>query len=166
MERSASPSPTTVSPITLPAENAARSARFKPLLAAVAVRPLAAVAIFMPKNPESPEKNPPVKKAKGKNFPTKPVRARMPSTANIQAKNTATTRYCRLRKAFAPLRMIAAIPCASASSLMRRTLRAKNSAKPSASTAAQGAIRTAYSIDSPFKSRFLRRNAPKKRFFL
>ena len=65
MEISKRPRPTTVKPITLPAENATRSPRLRPSRQAFAVRALAAVAIFMPIKPESPEKNPPVKNANG-----------------------------------------------------------------------------------------------------
>ena len=65
IEISRSPSPTTVKPITLPAENATRRPRLSPSRQAFAVRALAAVAIFMPIKPESPEKNPPVKNANG-----------------------------------------------------------------------------------------------------
>ena len=151
MDISASPSPTTTSPITLPAEKAARSPLLRLSLQAVAVRALAAVAIFIPKKPDRPEKTPPVTKAKGINGPTKPARASAPSTRNIQAKKTATTRYCRFKKAFAPLRMMAATRPAPSSSGIFSTRRAKNSANASASTAAAGAIRIAYSIVSPLQ---------------
>ena len=51
--------------MTEPAEKATRRPLLSPSLAALAVRALAAVAIFMPIKPESPEKKPPVMKAKG-----------------------------------------------------------------------------------------------------
>ena len=64
-EISSRPSPTTVKPITLPAENATRRPLFSPSRQALAVRALAAVAIFIPIKPDRPEKKPPVRKAKG-----------------------------------------------------------------------------------------------------
>ena len=51
--------------MTEPAENATLSPLFRPERQAFAVRAFAAVAIFMPTKPESPEKNPPVTNANG-----------------------------------------------------------------------------------------------------
>ena len=65
IDRSSSPSPTTVKPMTEPAEKATRSPWFKLSEAACAVRQLAAVAIFMPIKPDSAEKKPPVTNANG-----------------------------------------------------------------------------------------------------
>ena len=67
MEISRSPSPTTVNPMTDPAEKATFSPLFSPCWQAAAVRALALVAICIPTKPERPEKNPPVIKAKGTN---------------------------------------------------------------------------------------------------
>ena len=58
MEMSRSPSPTTVKPMTEPAEKATLRPRFRLLWQAAAVRALALVAICMPTNPDRPEKNP------------------------------------------------------------------------------------------------------------
>ena len=66
------PSPTTVNPITEPAENATLRPLLRLVLQAFAVLLFALVAIFIPTNPESPEKNPPVTKAKGTNHVKKP----------------------------------------------------------------------------------------------
>ena len=64
-DRSKSPRPTTVKPMTLPAEKATRRPRFRLSEAALAVRQLAMVAVFMPMKPARPLKKPPVTKAKG-----------------------------------------------------------------------------------------------------
>ena len=65
MAMSNRPKPTTVRPITAPE----RKAIFKPpsrlLRAALAVRALAYVAVFIPKKPARPLKKPPVRKANG-----------------------------------------------------------------------------------------------------
>jgi hypothetical protein len=65
IEISKRPRPTTVKPITEPAEKATLKPRFSPSRQAFAVLALEAVAIFMPIKPESAEKNPPVIKANG-----------------------------------------------------------------------------------------------------
>ena len=65
IEMSSSPRPTTVKPITEPAEKATLRPLFNPVRQAFAVRAFAAVAIFMPIKPDRPEKKPPVTKAKG-----------------------------------------------------------------------------------------------------
>ena len=65
MEMSRRPRPTTVKPITVPAENATLSPLLRPSRQAFAVLAFAFVAILIPMNPESPEKKPPVRKAKG-----------------------------------------------------------------------------------------------------
>ena len=62
---SSRPSPTTTSPITAPLRKAMRKPAFNELRAAFAVRAEAYVAVFIPRNPERPEKNPPVRKAIG-----------------------------------------------------------------------------------------------------
>ena len=64
-EMSNRPSPTTTSPMTAPLLKATLSPLFRELRAALAVRAEAYVAVFMPRYPESPEKNPPVRKATG-----------------------------------------------------------------------------------------------------
>ena len=64
-EISRRPRPTTVKPITLPAEKAMRRPLFNPSRQAFAVRAFASVAIFIPIKPERAEKKPPVTKAKG-----------------------------------------------------------------------------------------------------
>ena len=62
---SSSPRPTTTNPMTAPLRNAMRKPLFSPSRAAFAVRAEAYVAVFMPKKPDNPEKNPPVRKATG-----------------------------------------------------------------------------------------------------
>ena len=51
--------------MTEPAEKATLRPLFSPVRQAFAVRAFAAVAIFMPTKPESPEKKPPVMNANG-----------------------------------------------------------------------------------------------------
>ena len=65
MDMSRRPSPTTVRPITAPERNAILSPELSERLTALAVLAEAKVAVFMPMNPASPEKKPPVRKAKG-----------------------------------------------------------------------------------------------------
>ena len=65
MTKSNKPKPTTVKPITLPAEKATLKAEFRLVRAAEVVRLEALVAIVIPINPDKPEKKPPLKKAKG-----------------------------------------------------------------------------------------------------
>ena len=67
MDKSRRPKPTTIRPMTAPLEKATLKALFKLLRAAWAVRALAFVATIMPINPDSPEKNPPLKNANGTN---------------------------------------------------------------------------------------------------
>ena len=91
--RSKSPRPTTVNPMTDPAENATLRPLFRLSEAPWAVRQLAMVAVLMPMNPDSPEKNPPVRKAKGVKKLKKPqiaIPIRMTKTA---AKNIPTPLY-------------------------------------------------------------------------
>ncbi len=57
--------PTTTNPITAPERNATVNPLLSDRLTAFAVRAEACVAVFIPKYPASPEKNPPVKKANG-----------------------------------------------------------------------------------------------------
>ena len=94
---SSRPRPTTVKPITEPAEKATRRPRFRPSRQALAVRQLALVAIRIPTKPLRPEKNPPVRNAKGTNQVSNFKAAIMHKTTIIQAKNTPTTVYCRFR---------------------------------------------------------------------
>ena len=111
MDRSRRPRPTTMKPMTEPAENATRRPRLRPSLAALAVRALAAVAIFIPIKPERPEKKPPVIKAKGTNGVIKSVeKPRTRRIRNIAAKKIPTIIYCRFKYALAPLRMFIAMP--------------------------------------------------------
>ena len=65
MVKSRSPSPTTVNPITDPAENATFSPLFRLWEAPSAVLQFAIVAVRIPINPDKPEKKPPVKNANG-----------------------------------------------------------------------------------------------------
>ena len=65
IEISRSPSPTTTSPITAPDLKATLSPPFNDFLDAFAVLADAYVAVFIPINPASPEKNPPVRNANG-----------------------------------------------------------------------------------------------------
>ena len=97
MEISKRPRPTTVKPITEPAENATRRPRFRLVRQALAVRQLALVAMRMPMKPDRPEKKPPVTNAKGTNQVSRPVAAMMHSTTNMQAKKMATMVYWRFR---------------------------------------------------------------------
>ena len=94
---SSKPRPTTVKPITEPAEKATRRPRFRPSRQALAVRQLALVAIRIPTKPLRPEKKPPVRNAKGTNQVSNFKAAIMHKTTIIQAKNTPTTVYCRFR---------------------------------------------------------------------
>ena len=102
---SKSPSPTTVRPITEPEEKAILRPLLSPSRAPFAVREFAYVAIFIPTNPESPEKNPPVKNANGTNGERNPETDRITKTMNIITKNTPTVLYCLLRYAIAPWRI-------------------------------------------------------------
>ena len=108
---SSRPRPTTVKPMTVPAEKATFSPEFRLSRQALAVRALEAVAIFIPTKPLSPEKKPPVTKAKGTNQVRKCSAAMTHRMANMHAKNTRTTLYCRRRYALAPCRMKEAIFC-------------------------------------------------------
>ena len=65
MEMSRRPSPTTVRPITAPERKASFNPEFNDLVTALAVLAEAYVAVFIPTKPASPEKNPPVRNAKG-----------------------------------------------------------------------------------------------------
>ena len=58
----------TVRPITAPERNATWRPWLSDLRAPAAVRLLASVAVFMPKKPARPEKNPPVRKAEPSGF--------------------------------------------------------------------------------------------------
>ena len=101
---SRSPSPTTVNPITEPAENATRSPLLRLSCAAQAVRSLALVAMLIPIYPERPEKKPPVMNANGTNHVSLCAAAMPQSTQNMKMKKMITVRYWRFRKAAAPVR--------------------------------------------------------------
>ena len=96
-EISSRPRPTTVKPMTVPAEKATFKPEFRLSRQALAVRELEAVAIFMPTKPLRPEKKPPEMKAKGTNHVRKWSAAIRHRITNMQAKNTRTTLYCLRR---------------------------------------------------------------------
>ena len=96
-EMSNRPSPTTVKPMTEPAEKATRRPLFSPSRQALAVRQLDLVAMRMPTKPLRPEKKPPVRNAKGTNQVSSLQAAMMTSTTIMQAKKMPTTVYCRRR---------------------------------------------------------------------
>ena len=83
--------------MTAPLRNAMTSPRFKLLMAPNAVRELAYVAVFMPRNPHSPLNRPPVKKATGTNGFCTFIKARTTNITKRTAKTIETVRYC-LRK--------------------------------------------------------------------
>ena len=65
------------------------------LRAACAVRALAWVAVFIPMNPQRPEKNPPVRKANGTHFDwTCSTKARKAKKSPATTKHQKTTLYC------------------------------------------------------------------------
>ena len=96
-EMSNRPKPTTVKPMTEPAEKATRRPLFSPSRQALAVRQLDLVAMRMPTKPLRPEKKPPVRNAKGTNQVSRWQAAMMHSTTIMQAKKIPTTVYCRRR---------------------------------------------------------------------
>ena len=96
-EMSNRPRPTTVKPMTEPAENATRRPLFRPSRQALAVRQLDLVAMRIPTKPLRPEKKPPVRNAKGTNHVSRWQAAMMHSTTIMQAKKIPTTVYCRRR---------------------------------------------------------------------
>ena len=96
-EMSNRPRPTTVKPMTEPAENATRRPLFRPSRQALAVRQLDLVAMRIPTKPLRPEKKPPVRNAKGTNHVSRWQAAMMHSTTIMQAKKMPTTVYCRRR---------------------------------------------------------------------
>jgi hypothetical protein len=61
------------------------------------VRLEALVAIAIPINPERPEKNPPLKKAKGTNITKYPLSAIHKRTQKTTIKNKETMEYCLFR---------------------------------------------------------------------
>ena len=103
-----------MSPITAPLENATFNAPFKLVLAALAVRALERVATAIPINPQSPEKNPPLKNANGTNIIRYPLVYRKNKMQNTTAKNAPTTEYCLLIYAYEPSLTQAAISFISA----------------------------------------------------
>ena len=97
-EMSRSPRPTTVSPITAPERNATLSPELRERIAAFAVLAEAYVAVFIPTNPASPEKKPPVRNAKGTHvFWTPKPYARIAKKTARMTKTIVTTLYCCFR---------------------------------------------------------------------
>ena len=103
-EISRRPSPTTVKPITEPAENATLRPLLRLCCAAHAVRSFALVAMLIPIYPERPEKKPPVMKANGTYHVSLCAAAIPQRTQNMTMKKMITVRYWRFRKAAAPVR--------------------------------------------------------------
>src|SRR4030043_840195 len=102
-EISNNPSPTTTSPITAPLRNAILRPELSDFCAAFVVLADAYVAVFNPKNPERPEKNPPVRNAKGTHgFCTCSTYARIAKKIDNPIKIIETTLYCCLIYAIAP----------------------------------------------------------------
>ena len=152
---SRSPRPTTVKPITEPAENATRRPLLRPSRQAFAVLALESVAIFIPTKPERAEKTPPVTNANGTNHVSNFKNAIMQRITNIPTKKTETTEYCLLRYAFAPLRIEREIFCIfSVPSEKPSTFLAVNKANARAITAPSNAkIDKYFSIETyPFKN--------------
>ena len=87
--------PTTVKPITAPLRNATFSPSLRLFCAPAAVRLLAHVAVFIPKNPANPENIPPVTNANGTNsLCTLSANAARHKNAKMTPKKTITTLYC------------------------------------------------------------------------
>ena len=103
------PKPTTVRPITVPLENATFRPLFKLFWAPLAVLELAYVAIFIPINPESPEKNPPDTNANGTNHVRRPNAAITQIIISITIKKIPTVLYCLFKYAIAPFLILAEI---------------------------------------------------------
>ena len=95
--------------MTAPARNATCNPSFRLLLAACVVRALALVAVRMPKYPQIPENNPPVRNAYGTILFCKSNDAMIRNIMNRTTNAIATTLYCRLRYAMAPSRTACAI---------------------------------------------------------
>jgi hypothetical protein len=97
------PSPTTLTPMTVPPEKAICSASFSPVDAACVVRVLDWVAIRMPMNPATPLQRAPTTKDKAtiRRGPwLKKASRTVTTTTKIES-----TWYSRRRKAMAPSRM-------------------------------------------------------------
>ena len=109
MVMSSSPKPTTTSPMTAPARKATVRPLLRLSLAPWAVRLEAMVAVFIPRKPHNPEKNPPVRKAAKTMRCCAPIRPMTKRMAETTTKNTATTLYWRRRYAMAPSRTCWAI---------------------------------------------------------
>ena len=139
---SSRPRPTTVKPMTEPAEKATRRPRFRPSRQALAVRQLALVAMRIPTKPDRPEKKPPVRKAIGTHSFCTPNPYAMMENKTTRARNTeATTLYCCFRYDIAPLRTCRAIfVINSVPSLSFIICLKKNQANASARTDANGII--------------------------
>ena len=98
MDTSSRPRPTTVKPMTAPEEKATFRPRLRLSWAALAVRALAEVAIFMPTKPARPDQMPPVRKAKGINqLSSIPTLAKINKMTKTMIKIFATVVYWRLR---------------------------------------------------------------------
>jgi len=80
--------------MTAPERKATCRPRFRLSLAPCAVRDDAAVAVFMPRKPQRPEKNPPVRKATGTNGFCTPINASAAKTATRITKTRPTRLYC------------------------------------------------------------------------
>ena len=153
-DRSKSPRPTTVKPMTAPALNATFRPEFRLSVAAQAVRQLAAVAIFMPMKPDRPEKKPPVIKAKGTNMVRNPPAAMAANSRNMATKNRNTPRYWRFRYAPAPLRTAMEIRTISREpGSLFRTPRARYAANSRAMTEPTGARYERFIDKPPFDVR-------------
>jgi len=97
MQMSRRPKPTTTRPMTAPLRNATCRPRFRECRQPSAVRDDASVAVFIPMNPQMPEKSPPVRKATGTNGFWIPMNARAVRRMASTAKTIPTTLYCRRR---------------------------------------------------------------------
>ena len=87
-----------MSPITAPERKAICSPSLSDRSAPAAVRLLASVAVFMPNQPASPEKNPPERKANGTHRLCTPRPSAIQSSRmQIARKAQPTTLYCCLR---------------------------------------------------------------------
>ena len=97
---SSRPRPTTVKPMTEPEENATFRPRLRLSCAALAVRALAFVAIFMPMRPASIDQMPPVRNANGvirESISPLEANAMISRITKTMAKTLATVVYWRLR---------------------------------------------------------------------
>ena len=151
MDTSSRPRPTTVKPMTAPEEKATLRPRFRLSWAALAVRALAEVAIFMPTKPARPDQMPPVRKAKGINqLSSMSSHAKINKITKTIIKIFATVVYWRLRYALAPFRIDEASFCiSSVPSENFNTFFACVKAKISAIRAPANPSQNKFSIDLP-----------------